>query len=80
MTRKDCTTVYHNILTRHTTLATILILATLNTYTIVTCIKARIDDQGVLARLQIQCITILGKRRITHQYLVYDNILAHQWM
>ena len=60
--------------------AAIGILSTLHANTVVTGIKLGIHDKHVLARLHIDGITILGKRRITRQDIVDNQVLAHQRM
>ena len=80
MTGKDRATVNHHIFTRNTATASVGILATLDTDTIITGIEARIDNQCILTRLQVERIAILCIAGIAHQHLVDNHILAHQRM
>ena len=77
MTGKDRTTVDNHILTGLTTPATIGILAALDADAIITRIETGIDDEGILTRLKVESITILGKGRVAREYIIYNNILTH---
>ena len=75
-----CTTIYHHILTNTSPAATVFVFATLQTNTIIAHIKCRVHNQCILARFQIQTITILRITRITNLYFFYQHILTHQRM
>ena len=71
MTGKDRTTVDNHILTGLTTPAAIGILAALDADAIITRIETGIDDEGILTRLKVESITILGKGRVAREYIIY---------
>ena len=75
-----CTTIYHHILTNTSPAATVFVFATLQTNTIIAHIKCRVHNQCILARFQIQTITILRITRITNLYFFYQHILTHPRM
>ena len=80
MTSKDRTSVDHHILTGSATASAVGILTTLDTDAIIAGIETGVDDESVLARLQVEGIPILSIRRITREYIIYNNILTHQRM
>ena len=80
MTCKDGTTIDHHILARTTATTSILILTALDTDAIVARIELRIDNEGVLTRLQVERITVLGIGWVACKDIIQDNILAHQRM
>ena len=74
------TAVYDDILARNAALSSVSILTTLDTDTVIAYIESRVDDECILAALQIKTITILSVRRVADQYIFYKNVLAHQRM
>jgi hypothetical protein len=80
MTCEDGTTVDNDILTGSATTTTVDILTTLDADAIITRIEAGVDDEGILARLEVEGIAILGIRGIAREYIIYNNILTHQRM
>jgi len=65
----------HHILAGLAALAPVGILAALDADAIVAGVKLRVDDEGVLARLQVEGVAILRKGRVAREYLIYYNIL-----
>ena len=80
MTGEDRTSVDNDILTGPATTTTVGILTTLDADAIITRIETGVDDKGVLARLEVEGIAILGIRGIAREYIIYNNILTHQRM
>ena len=80
MTGKDGTTVDDDIGTGNTAATAVGVLTALDADTIVASIEARVDNQSVGTRLQVEGIAILGVGGVTHEYIIYNNILAHQRM
>ena len=80
VTSKDRTAVDNDILTRSATFPSVGILTAFDADAIVAGIETGVDDEGVPARLEVEGITILGVRRVTREYIIYNNILTHQRM
>ena len=80
MSGKDGAAFYHYILTGNAATTTVGILTALDADTIVTGVEATVDNQGILARLQVKGITVLCIAGVAHQHLVNDDVLAHQRM
>ena len=80
MTGEDGTAVDDDILAGLATQTAVLVLTALDADAVVASIELRIDDEGILARLQIERITILGVGGIAGEDIVDDDILAHQRM
>ena len=80
MSCKYGATVYHHILTRFATLASILVLTALDADSVVASIELAVHDERILARLQVECIAVLCVARIAGKHTVDDDVLAHEWM
>ena len=67
---------YNHILARFAASATVFIFSRFDTDSIVTGIKDIVDNQRVLARFQVQCITILGVPGVENLHIVNCDMLA----
>ena len=74
------TAINNDILARNTALSAVSILSTFDADTVIAHIKGRVYDERVLARLQVQTITILCEGRVAYQYILDEYVLAHQRM
>ena len=80
MACKHSTTVHHHILTRFATLSAVRVLATLDADAIVASIELAIHDKRILARFQVEGITVLCIAWIAGKHTIDNDILAHEWM
>ena len=80
MAGKDGATIDNHILTGPATTASVGILAALDADAIIAGIETRVDNQRILARLQVECIAVLGISRIAHEHIADDDVLAHERM
>ena len=80
VTLENGASIDNHVLARDATLSAIEVLAALDADTIVAHIKGRVDDEGVLARLQVETIAILCEGRVAYQDILDEHVLTHQRM
>ena len=80
MTLEHGAPVDDDVLAGTAALASVGILSALDADAVVAGIEDRVDDEGVAARLQVECVAILRVGRVACQHIVDDDVLAHQRM